>query len=84
MLSPLRSAAAVETISVPPAETQSSSVWLIVGVVVPVLLAVFIIIILYWKLCGSEKLEFQPDAINTIQQRQKVRGTDNHGIIYGL
>lgn len=65
---------AVETLSVPPAETQSSSIWLIVGVVVPVLLAVFIIIILYWKLCGSEKLEFQPDAINTIQQRQKVRG----------
>ncbi|KAG7215110.1 hypothetical protein INR49_022758 [Caranx melampygus] len=64
----------VETLSVPPAETQSSSIWLIVGVVVPVLLAVFIIIILYWKLCGSEKLEFQPDAINTIQQRQKVRG----------
>lgn len=63
---------AVETLSVPPSETQSSSVWLIVGVVVPVLLAVFIIIILYWKLCGSEKLEFQPDAINTIQQRQKV------------
>ncbi|XP_036977570.1 UPF0606 protein KIAA1549 isoform X2 [Acanthopagrus latus] len=69
----------VETLSVPPAETQSSSIWLIVGVVVPVLLAVFIIIILYWKLCGSEKLEFQPDAINTIQQRQKapsVKGFD--------
>lgn len=65
---------AVETLTVPPSETQSSSVWLIVGVVVPVLLAIFIIIILYWKLCGSEKLEFQPDAINTIQQRQKVRG----------
>lgn len=65
---------AVETLSVPPAETQSSSIWLIIGVVVPVLLAVFIIIILYWKLCSSEKLEFQPDAINTIQQRQKVRG----------
>lgn len=64
---------AVETISVPPSETQSNSIWLIVGVVVPVLLAVFIIIILYWKLCGSEKLEFQPDAINSIQQRQKVR-----------
>lgn len=63
---------AVETVSVPPAETQSRSIWLIVGVVVPVVLAVFIIIILYWKLCGSEKLEFQPDAINTIQQRQKV------------
>lgn len=62
----------METLSIPPAETQSSSIWLIVGVIVPILLAVFIIIILYWKLCGSEKLEFQPDAINTIQQRQKV------------
>ena len=68
------SSVAVETLTVPPSETPSSSVWLIVGVVVPVLLAIVIIIILYWKLCGSEKLEFQPDAINTIQQRQKVRG----------
>ncbi|KAK5619024.1 hypothetical protein CRENBAI_004103 [Crenichthys baileyi] len=69
----------VETDSVPPAETQSSSIWLIVGVVVPVLLAVFIIIILYWKLCGSEKLEFQPDAINTIQQRQKLQAPSVKG-----
>ncbi|XP_029902271.1 UPF0606 protein KIAA1549 [Myripristis murdjan] len=69
----------VETLSVPPSETQSSSIWLIVGVVVPVLLAVFIIIILYWKLCGSEKLEFQPDAINTIQQRQKLQAPSVKG-----
>nr|XP_046234810.1 UPF0606 protein KIAA1549 [Scatophagus argus] len=69
----------VETLSVPPAETQSSSIWLIVGVVVPVLLALFIIIILYWKLCGSEKLEFQPDAINTIQQRQKLQAPSVKG-----
>uniref|UniRef100_A0A1A8I0J2 KIAA1549 n=1 Tax=Nothobranchius kuhntae TaxID=321403 RepID=A0A1A8I0J2_NOTKU len=69
----------VETLSIPPSETQSSSIWLIVGVVVPVLLAVFIIIILYWKLCGSEKLEFQPDAINTIQQRQKLQAPSVKG-----
>lgn len=69
----------VETLSVPPSETQSSSIWLIVGVVVPVLLAVFIIIILYWKLCGSDKLEFQPDAINTIQQRQKLQAPSVKG-----
>ncbi|XP_067111088.1 UPF0606 protein KIAA1549 [Osmerus mordax] len=69
----------VETITMPPSETQSSSVWLIVGVVVPVLLAIFIIIILYWKLCGSEKLEFQPDAINTIQQRQKLQAPSVKG-----
>lgn len=68
------SLAAVKTLSLPPAEQQSSNLWLVVGVVVPVLLAVFIIIIIYWKLCSTEKLEFQPDAINTIQQRQKVRG----------
>ncbi|XP_029018489.1 UPF0606 protein KIAA1549 [Betta splendens] len=69
----------VETVSVPPAETQSRSIWLVVGVVVPVVLAVFIIIILYWKLCGSEKLEFQPDAINTIQQRQKLQAPSVKG-----
>ncbi|KAM8908016.1 UPF0606 protein KIAA1549 isoform 2-T3 [Spinachia spinachia] len=69
----------VETLSIPPAETQSSSIWLIIGVVVPVLLALFIIIILYWKLCGSEKLEFQPDAINTIQQRQKLQAPSVKG-----
>lgn len=62
----------MEAPPIPPAETQSSSIWLIVGVIVPILLALFIIVILYWKLCGSEKLEFQPDAINAIQQRQKV------------
>ena len=66
----------METVSIPPAETRSSSIWLIVGVIVPILLALFIIVLLYWKLCGSEKLEFQPDAINTIQQRQKVRRRD--------
>ncbi|KAK2859266.1 hypothetical protein Q5P01_003886 [Channa striata] len=69
----------VETMSVPPAETQSSSIWLVVGVIVPVVLAIFIIIILYWKLCGSEKLEFQPDAINTIQQRQKLQAPSVKG-----
>ncbi|CAL8242301.1 unnamed protein product [Merluccius merluccius] len=69
----------VETVSLPPSETQSSSVWLIVGVVVPVLLALFIIIILYWKMCSSEKLEFQPDAINTIQQRQKLQAPSVKG-----
>ncbi|XP_055087836.1 UPF0606 protein KIAA1549 [Periophthalmus magnuspinnatus] len=72
-------AQSVETLTLPPAETQASSIWLIVGVVVPVLLAIFIIIILYWKLCGSDKLEFQPDAINTIQQRQKLQAPSVKG-----
>ncbi|XP_077565256.1 UPF0606 protein KIAA1549 isoform X2 [Stigmatopora nigra] len=69
----------VETLPIPPSETQSSSIWLIVGVIVPVLLALLIIILLYWKLCGSEKLEFQPDAINTIQQRQKLQASSVKG-----
>uniref|UniRef100_A0A3P9H1P9 Si:dkeyp-27e10.3 n=1 Tax=Oryzias latipes TaxID=8090 RepID=A0A3P9H1P9_ORYLA len=77
VLKPL--AQAVEELFVPPAETQSNNIWLIVGVAVPVLLAVFIIILLYWKLCGSEKLEFQPDAINTIQQRQKLQAPSVKG-----
>lgn len=67
---------AVEKLALPPSETQPSNVWLIVGVVVPVLVVILIIIILYWKLCRSEKLEFQPDAMSTIQQRQKVGVTE--------
>ncbi|XP_051547499.1 UPF0606 protein KIAA1549-like isoform X2 [Myxocyprinus asiaticus] len=63
----------VEKLALPPSETQPSNVWLIVGVVVPVLVVILIIIILYWKLCRSEKLEFQPDAMSTIQQRQKLQ-----------
>ncbi|XP_072574262.1 UPF0606 protein KIAA1549 isoform X3 [Paramormyrops kingsleyae] len=60
----------VEKVAAPPSETQNSNMWIIVGVVVPVLLVVLIIAILYWKLCRSDKLEFQPDAMS-IQQRQK-------------
>lgn len=67
----------MEKLALPPSETQPSNVWLIVGVVVPVLVVILIIIILYWKLCRSEKLEFQPDAMSTIQQRQKVGITYN-------
>ncbi|XP_027007717.2 UPF0606 protein KIAA1549 isoform X1 [Tachysurus fulvidraco] len=62
----------VEKLSLTPSETQPSNVWLIIGVVVPGVVVLLIIIILYWKLCRSEKLEFQPDAMSTIQQRQKV------------
>ncbi|XP_037098946.1 UPF0606 protein KIAA1549-like isoform X1 [Syngnathus acus] len=69
----------VESAAVPPSETQSGSVWLIVGVIVPVSLALFIIVLLYWKLCASDKLEFQPDAINTIQQRQKLQASSVKG-----
>ncbi|KAG7454283.1 hypothetical protein MATL_G00257970 [Megalops atlanticus] len=61
----------VEKMATPPSETQSSKMWIIVGVVVPVLVVLVIIIILYWKLCRTDKLEFQPDAMTAIQQRQK-------------
>ncbi|XP_072529108.1 UPF0606 protein KIAA1549 isoform X2 [Salminus brasiliensis] len=69
----------VEKLALPPSETQPSNVWLIVGVVVPVVVVILIIIILYWKLCRSEKLEFQPDAMSTIQQRQKLQAPSVKG-----
>ena len=28
----------------------------------------------YWKLCRTDKLDFQPDTVASVQQRQKVRG----------
>lgn len=69
---------AVEKLAVPPSETHTNNTWLIVGVVAPVVLAVGIVAILYWKLCRSDKLEFQPDAISTIQQRQKMKEVGVH------
>ncbi|KAL2087367.1 hypothetical protein ACEWY4_016195 [Coilia grayii] len=69
----------VEKMTLSPSETQPSSVWLVVGVVVPVLVVLFIIVILYWKLCRSEKLEFQPDAMSTITQRQKLQAPSVKG-----
>uniref|UniRef100_A0A3B3QCB9 Si:dkeyp-27e10.3 n=1 Tax=Paramormyrops kingsleyae TaxID=1676925 RepID=A0A3B3QCB9_9TELE len=68
----------VEKVAAPPSETQNSNMWIIVGVVVPVLLVVLIIAILYWKLCRSDKLEFQPDAMS-IQQRQKLQAPSVKG-----
>ncbi|XP_010148760.1 PREDICTED: UPF0606 protein KIAA1549-like, partial [Eurypyga helias] len=52
-------------------ESQNSNLWIIVGVAVPVAVVLLIVIILYWKLCRTDKLEFQPDTISNIQQRQK-------------
>lgn len=59
----------------PSPESQSSNLWVVVGVVIPVLVVTVIVVILYWKLCRTDKLDFQPDTVATIQQRQKVRGT---------
>uniref|UniRef100_A0A8C9RGW3 Si:dkeyp-27e10.3 n=1 Tax=Scleropages formosus TaxID=113540 RepID=A0A8C9RGW3_SCLFO len=69
----------VEKLPSPPSETQNNNMWIIVGVVVPVLVVVIIIVILYWKLCRSDKLEFQPDAMSTIQQRQKLQAPSVKG-----
>lgn len=63
---------AVEKVPSSPSDTENSKIWIIIGVVIPLLVAIVIIAILYWKLCRSDKLEFQPDAMTSIQQRQKV------------
>ncbi|NXB15459.1 K1549 protein, partial [Rhagologus leucostigma] len=62
-----------------PSETQNSNLWIIVGVAVPVAVVLLIVIILYWKLCRTDKLEFQPDAISNIQQRQKLQAPSVKG-----
>ncbi|XP_029552675.1 UPF0606 protein KIAA1549 isoform X4 [Salmo trutta] len=63
----------------PPTDTENTSVWIIVGVVVPLGVAIVIISILYWKLCRTDKLEFQPDAMTTVQQRQKLQAPSVKG-----
>lgn len=68
----------------PSPESQSNNLWVIVGVVIPVLVVMVIVVILYWKLCRTDKLDFQPDTVANIQQRQKVRGrpsSDHIGIL---
>ncbi|XP_031410691.1 UPF0606 protein KIAA1549-like [Meleagris gallopavo] len=64
----------VEKLKESSSEAQNSNLWIIVGVAVPVAVVLLIVIILYWKLCRTDKLEFQPDTISNIQQRQKVKG----------
>lgn len=56
----------------PSPESQSGNLWVVVGVVIPVLVVTVIVVILYWKLCRTDKLDFQPDTVANIQQRQKV------------
>ncbi|KAJ1166208.1 hypothetical protein NDU88_006616 [Pleurodeles waltl] len=55
------------------APKDSRNLLIIVGVVVPVCLVMIILVILYWKVCRSNKLEFQPDTMSNIQQRQKLQ-----------
>ncbi|XP_066446896.1 UPF0606 protein KIAA1549 homolog isoform X2 [Eleutherodactylus coqui] len=58
----------------PESDRQAQNLWIIVGVAVPVLVVTVIIVILYWKLCRTDKLDFQPDTISNLQQRQKLPG----------
>ncbi|XP_053321233.1 UPF0606 protein KIAA1549 homolog isoform X2 [Spea bombifrons] len=58
---------------VPEPDRQMQNLWIIVGVVVPVLVVTVIIVILYWKLCRTDKLDFQPDTMSNLQQRQKLQ-----------
>ncbi|XP_067276298.1 UPF0606 protein KIAA1549 isoform X1 [Pseudorasbora parva] len=69
----------VEKQASPPSDTEKTNTWIIVGVVVPVVVVVIIITILYWKLCRTDKLEFQPDTMSTIQQRQKLQAPSVKG-----
>lgn len=63
----------VDRVKRPSPESQSNNLWVIVGVVIPVLVVMVIVVILYWKLCRTDKLDFQPDAVANIQQRQKLQ-----------
>ncbi|XP_040024452.2 UPF0606 protein KIAA1549-like isoform X2 [Gasterosteus aculeatus] len=69
----------VEKVVPSPSDAESTNAWIVVGVVIPVLVVVVIHSILYWKLCRTDKLEFQPDAMTSIQQRQKLQAPSVKG-----
>ncbi|KAM4572306.1 UPF0606 protein KIAA1549 isoform 6-T8 [Odontesthes bonariensis] len=69
----------VEKVASSPSETENTNMWIVIGVVIPVLVVIVIISILYWKLCRTDKLEFQPDAMTAIQQRQKLQAPSVKG-----
>ncbi|NWX28628.1 K1549 protein, partial [Notiomystis cincta] len=69
----------VEKLKESTSETQNSNLWIIVGVAVPVAVVLLIVTILYWKLCRTDKLEFQPDTMSNIQQRQKLQAPSVKG-----
>ncbi|XP_077565229.1 UPF0606 protein KIAA1549-like [Stigmatopora nigra] len=62
-----------------PYVTKNPNLWIIIGVVIPLLVVIFIIAILYFKLCRTDKLEFQPDAMTSIQQRHKLQAPSVKG-----
>ncbi|XP_077453137.1 UPF0606 protein KIAA1549 isoform X3 [Stigmatopora argus] len=61
-----------------PYVTKNPNLWIIIGVVIPLLVVIFIIALLYFKLCRTDKLEFQPDAMTSIQQRHKTPVDQSH------
>ncbi|NXG48436.1 K1549 protein, partial [Psilopogon haemacephalus] len=69
----------VEKLKDSTSESQNGNLWIIVGVAVPVAVVLLIVIILYWKLCRTDKLEFQPDTMSNIQQRQKLQAPSVKG-----
>ncbi|XP_050929480.1 LOW QUALITY PROTEIN: UPF0606 protein KIAA1549 [Lates calcarifer] len=69
----------VEKVTSSPSDTENTNMWIVIGVVIPLLVVIVIISILYWKLCRTDKLEFQPDAMTSIQQRQKLQAPSVKG-----
>uniref|UniRef100_A0A3Q3E233 UPF0606 protein KIAA1549 n=1 Tax=Labrus bergylta TaxID=56723 RepID=A0A3Q3E233_9LABR len=69
----------VEKVASSPTDTENTNVWIVIGVVIPLIVVLVIISILYWKLCRTDKLEFQPDAMTSIQQRQKLQAPSVKG-----
>ncbi|XP_028441988.1 UPF0606 protein KIAA1549 isoform X2 [Perca flavescens] len=69
----------VEKVASSPSDAENTNTWIVIGVVIPLLVVIIIISILYWKLCRTDKLEFQPDAMTSIQQRQKLQAPSVKG-----
>uniref|UniRef100_A0A8C3G2P0 Si:ch211-1e14.1 n=1 Tax=Cyclopterus lumpus TaxID=8103 RepID=A0A8C3G2P0_CYCLU len=69
----------VEKMASSPSDAENTNTWIVIGVVIPVIVVIVIISILYWKLCRTDKLEFQPDAMTSIQQRQKLQAPSVKG-----
>ncbi|KAK5867751.1 hypothetical protein PBY51_012215 [Eleginops maclovinus] len=69
----------VEKMASSPSDAENTNTWIVIGVVIPLLVVIVIISILYWKLCRTDKLEFQPDAMTSIQQRQKLQAPSVKG-----
>ncbi|KAM8861902.1 UPF0606 protein KIAA1549 isoform 5-T6 [Synchiropus picturatus] len=63
----------VEKVAFSSSDNGKANMWIIIGVVIPLMVVIVIISILYWKMCRTDKLEFQPDAMTSIQQRQKLQ-----------